>query len=102
MHSVASHNMDNAHVSSVRTVAWAGQLLLSLGLDRRLRIWLVHRCDEGSLRCCLITTQSTRCTDPATMSVARTVDKDPSNLVVLAGRGLELLTLREDAEAALS
>lgn len=36
---LASRRLPCAHASAVRALAWAGPQLVSLGLDRRLRVW---------------------------------------------------------------
>eukprot|EP00913_Durusdinium_trenchii_P013875 g13026.t1 len=83
---LASSRLIEAHFSAVRSVCWAESFPLTLGLDRRLRLW-----NEDQLKAEWVTC----CTEPETMvSVTGTENVTGRTLVVLAGRGVELCSDR--------
>merc|ERR1712190_355644 len=96
---LSCRHFDNAHTSSVRAVCWAHPWLLSVGLDRRLRVWdVVAETD--------VTAEDTRleqagepwvvkCTEPTALVAAEpSASSDERRWpLIVAGRGVELATL---------
>ncbi|CAK0821328.1 unnamed protein product [Prorocentrum cordatum] len=101
---LGSRRLSGAHSSSVRSVAWAAGRLLSLGLDRRLRVWDLDAdgaAASGGCPCLRPGEEephAARCVEPEALSVAPGSVEDASGrqlvAVALVGRGMELAVLR--------
>ncbi|CAE7946993.1 Wdr6 [Symbiodinium sp. KB8] len=78
-----TRRVDCAHTSAVRAVGWTGPFALSLGLDRRLRVW---QADRASCELTERRAQVVSCSEPEALAVS-------SGLLALAGRGVEVCSL---------
>eukprot|EP00435_Cladocopium_sp_Y103_P051503 s2018_g16.t1 len=89
---IGSRLIESAHFSAVRSVAWAADgagagSALSLGLERRLRLWRVQL-EEQALE--LKAERIASCTEPESMAAWPLPE---GTLVALAGRGVELCSI---------
>lgn len=104
---LASRCLGGAHASSVRAVAWAPPWLLSLGLDRRLRLWSLSSGTEATAgtRCSpcpelqlAAAPHACRCTEPVALALAASstdaLGSSACWALALAGRGVELVVVR--------
>ncbi|CAE8608807.1 unnamed protein product [Polarella glacialis] len=120
-----SRRFDGAHTSSVRALQWAGPELLSLGLDRRLRVWELLPVQREDADASAVESEASpretegqcpglrekavllsSCTEPEVLAVAhvRDVDSETQDFwaLVLAGRGVEICSRHRDSGASSS
>eukprot|EP00928_Gymnodinium_smaydae_P070042 TRINITY_DN53984_c0_g1_i1.p1 TRINITY_DN53984_c0_g1~~TRINITY_DN53984_c0_g1_i1.p1 ORF type:complete len:694 (-),score=26.32 TRINITY_DN53984_c0_g1_i1:9-2090(-) len=96
---LGTRRFDSAHMSSVRSLRWAGPWLLSVGLDRRLCVW---RCKGAAASCPdleEVLGEVVDCAEPAAIKVGSLVRPSCKSgechwPLAVAGRGITTLLLR--------
>mmetsp|Transcript_84431 Transcript_84431/g.272943 ORF Transcript_84431/g.272943 Transcript_84431/m.272943 type:complete len:955 (-) Transcript_84431:7-2871(-) len=94
---LSSRRLAGAHASAAKSVCWVPPQLVSVGLDRRLRVWNVeHPAPSGSPeheQAPLLVEASSRivrCLEPGALALGSAVEGSSGRPLIVAGRGVDV------------